>query len=255
MRTRYLDLDDRSQDFAERVRDEPDIAQDFMKRYELSWIYHENALEGLIYTVQELVTALEPQPVSDANIIQAFQAVRNDKVVIDIVRAEARAKKPKVNLTLVKRLHETLRAGLPSRGPSDYRKDMPLHRSYYHEIAQPPKIAGMLQKLAESTETADFRQSHPVQRAARLQHGFMQVYPYTEGSGKIARLLSNLILLHEGYLPCIIHSVDRQRYYDSFRLPETALRDLMLEAIDNALANAEKAFAAALAARAKRAAP
>jgi Fic family protein len=253
MRSRYLDLDDRTQDFAERMRDEPEIAQDFVRKYELSWVYHEHALEGVIYTVQELVAALEPQPVTDASIVQAFQEVRNLKAAIDLVRVEAAAKRPRIHLTLVRRLHETLHAGLPGRGASEYRKDMPLHRSYYHEIAQPPKIAGLLQKVVEATDTADFRQSHPVQRAARLQHAFMQVYPYTEGSGKIARLLANLILLHEGFLPCIIHSVDRQRYYDAFRLPEAALRDLMLEAIDNGMANAEKAFAGALAARAKRA--
>ena len=255
MRSRYLDLDDRSQDFAERLEEEPDIAKDFLKRYEISWLYHENALEGVIYTLQELVAALEPLPVVDATVVQAFRDVRNHKAAVEIVRAEARAKKPKVNLTLVKRLQETLTAGLPGKNGAEFRKDIPIHRTYYHEIAPPQRIPAMLQKVLDVTDTADFRQSHPVQRAARLQHGFMQVFPFTDGSGKVARLLSNLVLLHEGYLPCIVHSVDRQRYFDSFRMPETALRDLMLEAIDNGLSNAEKYLQAAVAARSKRAAP
>lgn len=255
MRSRYLDLDDRSQDLAERLQEEPEIAKDFLRRYEISWLHHENALEGVIYTLQELVTALESLPVEDAAVVQAFRAVRNDKAAVEIVRAEARAKKPKVNLTLVKRLHETLHAGLPGKVGAELRKDIPIHRTYYHEIAPPQRIPALLQKVLDATDTADFRQSHPVQRAARLQHGLMQVFPFTEGSGKVARLLSNLILLHEGFLPCIVHSVDRQRYFDAFRLPEAALRDLMLEAIDNGLANAEKFLTAAVAARTKRAAP
>jgi Fic family protein len=255
MRSRYLDLDDRSQDFAERLEEAPDIAKDFLKRYEISWLYHENALEGVIYTLQELVAALEPLPVVDATVVQAFRDVRNHKAAVEIVRAEARAKKPKVNLTLVKRLQETLTAGLPGKNGAELRKDIPIHRTYYHEIAPPQRIPAMLQKVLDVTDTADFRQSHPVQRAARLQHGFMQVFPFTEGSGKVARLLANLVLLHEGYLPCIIHSVDRQRYFDAFRMPEVALRDLMLEAIDNGLTNAEKFLSGAVAARTKRAAP
>ena len=72
----------------------------------------------------------------------------------------------------------------------------------------------------------------------------MRIYPYTEGSGKIARLLSNLVLLQGGYrLPCIIHATDRQRYYDSFRLADSSLRELTMEAIENGLAHAEKVFA------------
>jgi Fic family protein len=253
MRVRLLDFDDRRQDLAERMSDHPDIAQDFLQKYEMSWIYHENALEGVIYTAQELAAALENHPLADVAVAGIFQAIRSDKQAIELIRAEAKARRPRINLTLVKRLHETLQAGLPSRGPSEYRKEMPLHRAYFHEIAQPQKIPALLAKVLDATDTADFRQSHPVQRAARLQHAFMQVFPYTEGSGKVARLLSNLVLLHEGYLPCVVHSVDRQRYYESLRLPENALRDLMLEAIDSTMAIAEKHMAEAVAARGKRA--
>ena len=253
MRSRYLDLDDRTQDLAERIRDYPEIATDFLQKYELSWVYHENALEGVVYTLQELTAALEAAPVADVMVVGALQEVRNHKAAIDLIRAEAQAKKPKLTLTLAKRLHETLNAGIQSRGPSEYRKDMPLHRAYFHEIAEPNRIPALLAKVLDSTETAEFRQSHPLHQASRIQHDFMQVFPYTEGSGKVARLLANLLLLHKGYLPCIIHSVDRQRYYESLRLPESVLRDLMLEAMENALGNAEKFFSEAVAARAKRA--
>jgi Fic family protein len=255
MRTRYLDLDDRTQDLNERMEEHPELAQDFMQKYDISWMYHENALEGVIYTVQELVAGLAaPQPVADANVIGVLQAVRNHKAAIDLVRADAAAKKAKVNLTLVRKLHETLHGGNQSKGPSEFRKDMPLHRSYFHEIAQPQKIAPMLAKVLEGTEAAEFRKSHPLQQAARIQHGFMQAYPYTDGSGKVARLLANLYLIRGGFLPCVIHSIDRQRYYDSFRMPEAVLRDLMVEALDNAIGTAEKHFAEASQARTRRSA-
>jgi Fic family protein len=255
MRTRFLDLDDRTQDLNDRMREAPEVAADFLQKYELSWMYHENALEGVIYTVQELVAGLSaPQPVADAMVIGVLQEVRNHKAAIDLVRDEAASKRLKVNLALVKKLHETLHAGIQSKGPSEFRKDMPLHRAYFHEIAQPPKIAAMLGKVLDATDTADFKKSHPVVQGARLQHGFMQAYPYTDASGKVARLLANLYLIRGGFLPCVIHSIDRQRYYDSFRMPEAVLRDLMLEAMDNSLTHAEKHFAEAPPSRARRSA-
>ena len=140
MRSRYLDLDDRSQDLVERLQEEPEIAKDFLRRYEISWLHHENALEGVIYSLQELVAALEPLPVEDANVVQAFREVRNHKAAVEIIRTEAKAKRLKVNLTLVKRLQETLNAGLPGKSGAEFRKDIPIHRTYYHEIAPPQRI-------------------------------------------------------------------------------------------------------------------
>ena len=129
----------------------------------------------------------------------------------------------------MKQLYETLDAGIEARAGAEFRKDMPLHRAYFHEIAHPARIPALLAeaaRLAATPPTSAPR--HPSSSAAKLHHGFMQVYPYTENSGRVARLLANLVLLHAGYrLPCIIHATDRQRYYESLRLPEPTLRDLI----------------------------
>jgi Fic family protein len=253
MRSRYLDLEDRTQDLAELCRDEPALAQDFLRKYELSWIYHENALEGVVFSGQELETALAHQPVAEASAVSAYRDVRNFKTAIDIVRAETASKKqPKISIALVKKLYETLHAGIESRAVAEYRKEIPLHRAYFHEIAQPAKVPALLGELMEWCESAEFKRSHTVQKASKLQHAFMQIYPFTEGSGKIARLISNLLLLHDGYQPCIVHTIDRQRYYESLRVPEPTLRELMMESMENGLANGEKFFQHALAARAKK---
>jgi hypothetical protein len=68
----------------------------------------------------------------------------------------------------------------------------------------------------------------------------------------VARLLSNLVLFQSVDLPVIIHATDRQRYYESLRQPESALRDLTLDAIENGLATAEKYFDAVEKTRARR---
>ncbi|WP_242393804.1 Fic family protein [Anaeromyxobacter oryzisoli] len=244
MRTRYVDIDDRMEDLADRLRSDPELAEDFLARYELSWLYHENALEGVVYSSQELATALDGAPVADATFVSSLQEIRNHKAALDVAREEALAKKPKLNLTLVKRLYETLGQGIDGRSEAEFRKDMPLHRAYFHDIAQPARIQPLLQKLLDACETTDFKGAHPIQQAVRLHHGFMQVFPFTENSGRVARLLANLILFHAGYrVPVIVHATDRQRYYESLRLPEAILRDLTMEALDNGLAQAEKLFA------------
>lgn len=249
MRSRTLDIDDRTQDLAELLRGEPGIGQEFARLYELSWIHHDCALEGVIYTAQEIATALAGQPLAEVGTIALFRDIRNARAAVDLVRAEARQKKVKITLALVRQLNATLHAGNEARAGAEFRKDIPLHRAYFHEIVPPAQIAGQLDALLEQCESADFRAAHPIQRASRLQHAFMHAYPYTEGSGRIARLLSNLLLLHAGYQPCVVHSIDRQRYYEAFKLGEPALRELMMESMENGLASAEKYWREASAAR------
>ncbi len=252
MRTRYVDFDDRHEDLAERMRAAPRIAEDFLRKWGVSWLFHENALEGVVYTSQELELGLEHQPIADATFVGALRDVRNHKSALDFCRAEARNKKLKLSLTTLKKLYELLTAGIEGRNAAEWRKDMPLHRSYFHEISQPAKILAGLQKVFEGTETSEFRNAHAIQRAARLHHGLMQIFPYTDNSGRIGRLFSNMILFQAGYLPVIVHATDRQRYYESLRQPDAALRELTMDAIGNGLDHAEKFFAEAAEAERKQ---
>jgi Fic family protein len=243
MRTRYVDIDDRHKDLAARMRRAPEVAEGFLRKWDLSWLYHENALEGAVYSSQELELALENQPVADASFLGALRELRNHKAALDLVRQEARAKRLKVNVALLKRLFETLGAGIEGRSTVQWRTDMPLHRTYFHEIAQPARIQPDLAKLLEGWNTAEVRATHPVQQAVKIHHGLVQVFPFTEQSGRIGRLLANMVLFQAGYLPVIIHATDRQRYYETFKQGEATLRDLTMDAIENGLEHAEKSFA------------
>ncbi len=243
MKTRYLDIDDRTEDLKDILRVHKARARDFEARFEASLIYHENALEGVVFTGAELMSALDPRSVAmEVSTASLYAEIRNHKAALDFVRAEAGSKKSTINMTLVKKLYEMLGAGLDGKDKAVFRKDIPLHRSYFHDIAQPAKIQPALEKMIAATATAEFKEMHPIQQAAQVQWSFMQAFPFTENSGKIARLLSNLILIRAGYFPVIIHAIDRQRYYEAFRSPPGALRLLMVEAMANALDNAFKYF-------------
>jgi Fic family protein len=254
MRSRYVDIDDRSEDLRDLLADEPRVGQELLLKYEISWLYHDSALEGVVLTGPEMALALTRQAVAEATAVAVHREVQNHKAAIDYVRAEAAGKKLRINLTVIKKIYEILGAGIEGRSVAEYRKEIPIHRAYFHEIAPPAKIGFLLGKLVDFCESSEFKSYHPIQQASRVSHAFMQTYPFTENSGKVARLLANLVLLHHRYLPCIIHATDRQRYYESLRAPETALRDLMLDAMENALANAEKYVRVAVEQRAKKAA-
>lgn len=253
-KAQYLDIDDRSEDLRDLTRHNRATPQQFQEKFDLSWLYHDNGLEGIVFTSQELAQAFDDtQVAADTSVLPILAEIRNHKAAIDFIREEAKAKRLNVTIGLFRDLYEMLGKGLAGRDKAVYRRDMPLHRTYFHDIDQPSKIPAHLDRLVDYTKSKEFKESHPIQEAATIQWMFMQVFPYAENSGKIARLLSNLILLRGGYLPVVIHAIDRQRYYETLRQPVTALRQFLIEAMENSLENAFKFFREAQRSRTRRA--
>jgi Fic family protein len=82
----------------------------------------------------------------------------------------------------------------------------------------------------------------PVRLAARAHYDLLRVFPFTSDSGKVARLVMNLLLLRSGYPPAIIHSTERQRYYEALKGSSATMqmRCIVQDAIENSLASIEK---------------
>jgi Fic family protein len=56
---------------------------------------------------------------------------------------------------------------------------------------------------------------HPVDFAAEAHYRLVTIHPFTDGNGRVARLLMNLLLLRAGYPLAIIRVEDRFAYIDS----------------------------------------
>jgi Fic family protein len=129
------------------------------------------------------------------------------------------------------------------KGPPKYRKDMPLHRVYFHEIAPPEKIPYKMRKLIEWLANAETKRTmHPTRIASRAHYTLLHIFPFPKHSGKVARLLMNMMLLRDGYPPAILHATDRQRYYDALKNSRDAVAVLVNDALDNALTSAIRYF-------------
>jgi Fic family protein len=225
-----------------------DLRADFTYRLDMSWIHHDSALEGVVYEPGELIAAVNDQVVSDSALIPVYDEIRQYKAAIALVRELAQKKKQEISLDTLKTLYNVLAPeDADPKGPPKYRKDMPLHRVYFHEIATPDKIPTQLRSLVQWIESEEAKRTmHPSRLAARAHYQLLHVFPFPKHSGKVARLLMNLLLLREGYPPAILHETDRQRYYDALKTSPDALSVLVNEALDNALESALRYFQRAL---------
>jgi Fic family protein len=243
VRSRFIDLDDKIDELKQLLRDLPDEQADFDERCKIAYIYHDCALEGIVLTYHELRAAVDRKIASDTSLIPTYQEIKNHSDALDVIQEHCReetskkqrVRNPKVTVQLINDLHVLLNRGLPRKQPGALRKDMPLHRTYFHDIYEPQNIEAGLKEVAEIVDNADFRAQHPINQACLFHHNFMKVFPYTDGSGKVGRLLMNYFLMRAGYLPAVVHASDRQAYYEALKAGPETLRVLVIDAIEQAV--------------------
>ena len=103
---------------------------------------------------------------------------------------------------------------------------------------------------------------HTVVKAAWLHHRFVQIHPFQDGNGRIARLLASMVLVKDGYFPLHIRREDREVYLDALEqadagqlepfiklLSQRLRQDLLSAVSDAAKAAAEQMPAAGAASR------
>lgn len=57
---------------------------------------------------------------------------------------------------------------------------------------------------------------HSIERIARFHLEFEGIHPFIDGNGRAGRLILNLDLMQNGYLPINIKFTDRKKYYEAF---------------------------------------
>ncbi len=240
MRQRYAEIEDRSDEARELVEQSRWSFNEFQEMYDISWIYHENGLEGVVLTYPEIKSAVDNKIISDVSLLPTYRDIKAQKACIDLMREKAQNKRFVVTVAFLREMHGSLVEDPEDAGV--WRKDIPIHRTYFHEIAQPAKIPAALTKVLDYLKSREAKEIHPIELAANVHHRFMRAFPFSKHTGFIGRLLCNFVLMRAGYFPVIIHASDRQRYYEALRGSERDFRSFLTEVMDNSLENAVRYF-------------
>ena len=89
---KFLTIDSKIETLREmRQRANTSIVADFDEKLDVSWIYHDNALEGVVLSYHELKAAIDKKIISDVSLIPMYEEIKNHKAAIEWVRQTARA--------------------------------------------------------------------------------------------------------------------------------------------------------------------
>jgi Fic family protein len=239
---KVLSVEERTAYLEDRLKAAPaDVQAKYRDDLDVSWIAHDSALEGVVYTLTELRTAIGAGDAAggfDSSTQPVVEEIRRHRESLNFVRELAIKRRQPVTVDLVKRVYCVLHPEEGDVKTVKYRKDIPQHRLYFHEYTPPDKIAYKLRQVIDWVN--DRRTRTPVRLAARAHYDLLRIFPFTSDSGKVARLVMNLLLLRSGYPPAIIHSTERQRYYEALKGSSATMHSIVQDAIENSLASIEK---------------
>ena len=224
-----------------------ELRKELESRLMISMIYHDSALEGEVLSHSEIKAAIDTNIISDSSLIRSYEEITCFHAAWRHANEVASAKrKQPIRLDTLRDLCGYLNPEAKATG-MPYRKENPLHRLYYHEISPPEKISYRMRKLGEWMESAEFKNLHPIRKATESHYRLMGIFPWAKETGRLARILSNLILQQENHPLAVIHSIDRQRYYESLRAEDSlSLLSVYLEAVETTANSSVRVYEEAL---------
>lgn len=201
----------------------------------LEWTYHSNALEGNTLTLRETQVVLEGLTIGGGKTLREHLEVINHAHAVDYLEDLVARKEP-LSPFVVRQLHSIILRGIDDASAGQWRS-VPVAISGSRHVPPPPSaVPGAMSDLFEwyQTEAAAL---HPVLLAARFHHRFVYIHPFTDGNGRTARLLMNLLLMGYGYPPAIIKADPQRRiaYLDAL---EQASVDKQLGPFEQVVAEA-----------------
>lgn len=92
-----------------------------------------------------------------------------------------------------------------------------------HYYTNPEEVPFEMNNLLKWYRNAEEENLHPVVMSAIFHHKFTSIHPFDDGNGRLARILSNFILLKHNYPVIVIKNRDKVQYYAALNIADNGI--------------------------------
>ena len=216
-------------------------ADHILREIWLDDVHNSTAIEGNTMTRAQVVDLVEGRKAS-ATLVEALEVEGYARAADWVYRQAGECLG--VPLDIVSEIHRQV-VGLPwavappatRDRPGDWRSGGVTVRSA--PVSLPSAVPADLQAWARSTETV---KDHPISHAAVHHAWFERIHPFTDGNGRVGRLVLNFMLIQRGYPPAVILASQRRRYLRALETADNGNPNPLTEVVARAVAGTLSRF-------------
>ncbi len=175
--------------------------------------YNSNAIEGNSLTLSETTLLLKDGVTVAKKPIKDYLDMIGYKDAFYYIIELARMTKNTISEQEIKQIHSLVLANNMNRGV--YRLFDVYISGSTHEPPQPYMISPLMEALI-SNYRQWIKERHILEAIGLFHLEFESIHPFIDGNGRTGRLILNLELIRNGYLPINIKFTDRGNYYQAF---------------------------------------
>lgn len=191
----------------------PELVRNLEQWFVVELTYTSNAIEGNTLTRQETAVVVEKGlTVGGKSLVEHLEATNHAGALRNVLTLAGGKTKDLTEREILK-IHETILRGIDDGNAGRYRSIAVRISGSTVVLPNPVKVPDLMARMME--EITGPQQAHPVELAAEAHYRLVTIHPFTDGNGRTARLLMNLILMQNGYPPALIRKRDRLRYIQS----------------------------------------
>lgn len=187
--------------------------------FRIGTTYSSNALEGNTLTISETKVILEDGITIGGKPIKDYYEATGHANAYDYMLNAARCENFTFSEEIILMIHKLFYSSLDLEKAGKYRDHQVFitGSDYLPPIPKdvPQQMSEFVNKLNKKKDSL-----HPVVLAAFAHRRLVDIHPFTDGNGRTARLLMNLILVNKGYQIVSIPPILRNEYISALRIAQ-----------------------------------
>lgn len=204
----------------DRARPLPEeIAKNLGEWLKVELTYTSNAIEGNTLSRQETALVIEKNITVEGKTIEEHLEAKNHGEALDFIKSFIQKKRKVITEQNILDIHKIILQKIDDKNAGKYRSVAVRIAGSLAVMPNPLKVPELMTEFMAwlRGENSD----HPVKISADAHFKIVSIHPFTDGNGRTARILMNILLEQEGYPTAIIRKEDRKDYINSLEKGQT----------------------------------
>lgn len=189
--------------------------------FKIEITYTSNAIEGNTLSRQETALVVEKGITVEGKTIEEHLEAKNHAEALDFVKNLIKEKERRQDIAEsdILDIHRIILQKIDDKNAGRYRNIAVRIAGSNAVMPNPLKVPELMTEFMSWLR--DESSDHPVKIAADAHFKLVSIHPFTDGNGRTARILMNILLQKEGYPAAIIRKEDRKEYLNSLEKGQT----------------------------------